>query len=218
MLPAIDAGKRWGGTGRGRCRTGPAVAGGGRGGRRAMAEASGPPGASAFDAAAYGRSAAGNYGALHSGLDPGPAVQILADLAAGLPVVEFGTGTGRIALPLAERGLEVHGIDGSPEMAAQLRRKPGGDKITGHRGQFRRGAGGHGIRPRCAGRQYGVRAAVAGRPGGVLPQCRASPAARRPFCRRYQHTSCSGLGESARRTLVSSSDRPVPGRGRSSQE
>jgi 2-polyprenyl-3-methyl-5-hydroxy-6-metoxy-1,4-benzoquinol methylase len=52
-------------------------------------------------------------------------VETLAELAAGQPVVEFGIGTGRIALPLAERGLEVHGIDGSPEMVSELWRKPG---------------------------------------------------------------------------------------------
>jgi SAM-dependent methyltransferase len=101
-----------------------------------MTEASGRPDASPFDAAAYGRFAALGYDALHSGLDPAAAVQTLVELAAGLPVLEFGIGTGRIALPLAERGLEVHGIDGSPEMAAQLRRKPGGDKIPVIVGDF----------------------------------------------------------------------------------
>ena len=107
------------------------------------APASGPPasdpassGAAAFDAAAYGRSAAGDYDALHAGLDPAPAVRALADLAAGQPVLEFGIGTGRIALPLTERGLAVHGIEGSPDMAAQLRRKPGGDQIPVVVGNF----------------------------------------------------------------------------------
>jgi SAM-dependent methyltransferase len=84
---------------------------------------------SAFDAGAYGRSAARDYDALHAGLDPSVAVRTLTELAAGRPVVEFGIGTGRIALPLAEAGLEVHGIDGSAEMAEELRRKPGGGKI-----------------------------------------------------------------------------------------
>lgn len=40
----------------------------------------------------------------------------LADLADGGPVLEMGVGTGRLAIPLARRGLEVHGVDGSPEM------------------------------------------------------------------------------------------------------
>src|SRR6266850_3696421 len=53
----------------------------------------------------------------------------LAELAAGGRVLELGIGTGRIALPLAARGLEVHGIDTSAEMVKQLRAKPGGDAI-----------------------------------------------------------------------------------------
>jgi SAM-dependent methyltransferase len=53
----------------------------------------------------------------------------LAELAAGGRVLELGIGTGRIALPLAARGLEVHGIDTSAAMVKQLRAKPGGDAI-----------------------------------------------------------------------------------------
>ena len=53
----------------------------------------------------------------------GPAVERLAVLAAGGPVLEFAIGTGRVAVPLAERGLAVAGIDSSPAMVAQLRRK-----------------------------------------------------------------------------------------------
>ena len=55
----------------------------------------------------------------------GPLVDLLAELADGGPVVEFGVGTGRVALPLAARGLAVQGIELSPEMADQLRAKPG---------------------------------------------------------------------------------------------
>jgi SAM-dependent methyltransferase len=90
----------------------------------------------AFDAAEYGRSAARDYDELHAGLDPSAAVETLAGLAGGGPVVEFGIGTGRLALPLAERGLAVHGIDGSPEMAALLRSKPGGQHIPVVVGSF----------------------------------------------------------------------------------
>ncbi|HLY78334.1 MAG TPA: methyltransferase domain-containing protein [Caulobacteraceae bacterium] len=57
------------------------------------------------------------------------AVQTLFDLAAGGPVLEFAIGTGRIALPLAARGLPVSGIEASPEMVAKLREKPGGAAI-----------------------------------------------------------------------------------------
>jgi tRNA1(Val) A37 N6-methylase TrmN6 len=51
----------------------------------------------------------------------GPMVDLLAELADGGPVVEFGVGTGRVALPLAARGLAVQRIELSPEMAEQLR-------------------------------------------------------------------------------------------------
>jgi SAM-dependent methyltransferase len=90
----------------------------------------------AFDAAEYGRSAARDYDQLHAGLDPSAAVETLAGLAGGGPVVEFGIGTGRLALPLAERGLAVHGIDGSPEMAALLHSKPDGQDIPVVVGNF----------------------------------------------------------------------------------
>jgi SAM-dependent methyltransferase len=56
-------------------------------------------------------------------------VAFLAGLAGRGPVLELGIGTGRIALPLSQRGLEVHGIDASPAMVAKLRSKPGGDRI-----------------------------------------------------------------------------------------
>ncbi|RLP98854.1 class I SAM-dependent methyltransferase [Micromonospora sp. CV4] len=61
--------------------------------------------------------------------DPIPAVDFLANLADGGPVLELAIGTGRIALPLAERGLTVHGVEASEEMLAEMRAKPGGDQI-----------------------------------------------------------------------------------------
>src|SRR5437763_2315063 len=60
-------------------------------------------------------------------VDTEDAVERLAELAAGGPVLELAVGTGRIALPLAERGLEVHGVEGSEKMVAKLRARPGGD-------------------------------------------------------------------------------------------
>jgi SAM-dependent methyltransferase len=54
----------------------------------------------------------------------------LAALANGGPVLEFGIGTGRLALPLAARGLKVHGIDNSQAMLDKLRAKPGAENIT----------------------------------------------------------------------------------------
>jgi SAM-dependent methyltransferase len=61
--------------------------------------------------------------------DPGTAVAFLAGLTEGGPVLELAIGTGRVALPLAARGLAVEGIEGSPEMVTQLRAKPGGAEI-----------------------------------------------------------------------------------------
>jgi SAM-dependent methyltransferase len=66
----------------------------------------------------------------------GRAVDFLADLAGGGAALELGIGTGRIALPLAARGVPVHGIDLSPDMVAQLRAKPGGDAIPVTIGDF----------------------------------------------------------------------------------
>lgn len=61
--------------------------------------------------------------------DLGPTVDFLAELAAGRPALELGIGTGRVALPLAERGVRVTGIDLSPAMVDKLREKPGGDQL-----------------------------------------------------------------------------------------
>jgi SAM-dependent methyltransferase len=58
-----------------------------------------------------------------------PAVDVLAGLANGGAALELGIGTGRIALPLVRRGVEVHGLDLSPDMVAKLREKPGGAEI-----------------------------------------------------------------------------------------
>lgn len=50
-------------------------------------------------------------------------VELLAELAGPGPVLELGVGTGRVAIPLAERGLEVHGLDPSAGMLGRLREK-----------------------------------------------------------------------------------------------
>jgi SAM-dependent methyltransferase len=61
---------------------------------------------------------------------------VLAGLAGGGRALELGIGTGRIALPLARRGVPVHGIDLSRAMVARLRAKPGGDAIGVTIGDF----------------------------------------------------------------------------------
>src|SRR4051794_9989808 len=63
-------------------------------------------------------------------------VRFLAALAGGGPVLEFGLGTGRIALPLSRTGLTVHGIELSRPMVAELRAQPGGDGVEAHLGDF----------------------------------------------------------------------------------
>jgi len=66
----------------------------------------------------------------------GPVVDVLAGLAGDGAALELGIGTGRVALPLAQRGVEVHGIDLSTAMVARLRAKPGGDEIPVAIGDF----------------------------------------------------------------------------------
>jgi SAM-dependent methyltransferase len=63
-------------------------------------------------------------------------VGFVAAEARGGPVLEFGIGTGRVALPLSQRGVPVHGIDISADMIGQLRRKPGAEAITTTVGDF----------------------------------------------------------------------------------
>ena len=75
-----------------------------------------------YEAGTYGDRIAEIYDALYEGrLDTDGAVELLAGLAGAGPVLELGIGTGRLAVPLAERGIEVHGIDASAGMVAKLR-------------------------------------------------------------------------------------------------
>lgn len=63
-------------------------------------------------------------------------VRGLTELAAEGPVLELGVGTGRVAIPLAATGLDVHGIELDPAMAEQLRRKPGAERVQLHIGDM----------------------------------------------------------------------------------
>lgn len=65
-----------------------------------------------------------------------PAVNLLAELAGTGAALEFGIGTGRIALPLSRRGIRVHGIELSGAMVAQLRKQRGGSDIGVTAGDF----------------------------------------------------------------------------------
>lgn len=71
-----------------------------------------------------------DYDDLHRHLDPADTVAAVTDLADGGPVLELGVGTGRIALPLAARGVEVVGVDASAAMLQRLGDKPGGQAVA----------------------------------------------------------------------------------------
>jgi SAM-dependent methyltransferase len=62
--------------------------------------------------------------------DPADCFDRLAELAGPGPALELGIGTGRVALPLAARGVPVHGIDASAAMVERLRAKPGGEAVA----------------------------------------------------------------------------------------
>ena len=88
----------------------------------------------------FGELVAEHYDEDESGMfDPAvvePAVDFLEALAGDGAALELGIGTGRIALPLARRGVRVHGIDLSEAMLARLRKKPGADEIGVTVGDF----------------------------------------------------------------------------------
>jgi SAM-dependent methyltransferase len=65
-----------------------------------------------------------------------PVIDFLVELARSGHALELGIGTGRIALPLAQRGVPVHGIEMSRAMVARLRAKPGGEDIGVTIGDF----------------------------------------------------------------------------------
>jgi SAM-dependent methyltransferase len=90
-----------------------------------------------YDATTYGERIADIYDELYEGmLDTESTVEFLADLAGEGPVLELAIGTGRVALPLSGRGVEVHGIDASEAMVEALRAKDGGDRISVTMGDF----------------------------------------------------------------------------------
>ncbi len=88
----------------------------------------------------FGEDVARRYDADEAGMFDPEVVEataaLLAELAGSGRALEFGIGTGRIALPLAERGVCVHGVDLSEEMLAQMRAKPGGERIPVTIGDF----------------------------------------------------------------------------------
>lgn len=88
-----------------------------------------------WDAQTYGN----RWSEIYDGLAwPGPeaAVDFLAKLAAGAPALELAIGTGRIAIPLAQRGVEIHGIESSVEMIDKLHEKQGDTAIPVSKGDI----------------------------------------------------------------------------------
>ncbi len=88
----------------------------------------------------FGEEVAATYDSATSGMHDDSVIAHIVDVLAGLAgdgmALEFGIGTGRIALPLARRGVEVHGIDMSNAMVARMREKPCGDEIGVTIGDF----------------------------------------------------------------------------------
>ncbi len=84
----------------------------------------------------FGPDSAAQYDEVEQRGDEEAAAAFLAALAGDGAALELAIGTGRIALPLAEHGVRVDGIDFSPDMIAQLRAKPGGERIAVTEGDF----------------------------------------------------------------------------------
>lgn len=81
------------------------------------------------DPAFFGDQWAGVYDDHYAWIDHTFAVGFLAEATAGGRALELAVGTGRVAVPLAARGVDVHGVEASEAMVARLRKKPGGKAI-----------------------------------------------------------------------------------------
>jgi len=88
-----------------------------------------------YTADTYGERAASVYDEWHQDFEAA-AIDVLSQLAGEGKALELGIGSGRIALPLAERGVQVQGIDNAPAMIARLREKPAGERIEVSVGDF----------------------------------------------------------------------------------
>lgn len=82
-----------------------------------------------YEPSTYGDDIADVYDDWHGNLDTAGTVSFLASVAGSGPVLELAVGTGRVAIPLVERGLSVHGLDASEAMVQRLRGKPFGDQV-----------------------------------------------------------------------------------------
>jgi SAM-dependent methyltransferase len=93
-----------------------------------------------YDASTYGDRFADVYDEWYADVtDVGACVErvvALVETSGGGPVLELGVGSGRLAVPLAERGIEVHGVDASAAMLDRLRARDGGEAVTIHLGDM----------------------------------------------------------------------------------
>jgi SAM-dependent methyltransferase len=90
-----------------------------------------------YDESTYGERIADVYDELATPASSAEhAAEFLASVAGTRRVLELGIGTGRVAIPLAARGVKVYGIDASPKMVEKMRAKPGGDAIPVELGDF----------------------------------------------------------------------------------
>ncbi len=95
------------------------------------------PSSAAHDPAAYGERTAGAYDELYAdAFDTEAAADFLTDLTGHGRLLDLGAGTGRLLVPLAERGARVEGIEASTAMIARLRRSVTGRALTVHHGDF----------------------------------------------------------------------------------
>jgi SAM-dependent methyltransferase len=83
----------------------------------------------------YGERVAGVYDEWYSSVDP-HAIDLLATLSGNGRALELGIGTGRVALPLADKNVNVSGIDAAQSMIERLKAKPGSERINVHPGSF----------------------------------------------------------------------------------
>jgi 2-polyprenyl-3-methyl-5-hydroxy-6-metoxy-1,4-benzoquinol methylase len=96
-------------------------------------------------------------------------VEFLAGLAGSGPALEFGIGTGRVGLPLAQRGVPTQGIDLSRAMVARLKAKPGGEGVPVTIRRLRHDAGRRLVPVRLPDLQHDHEPDDEGGAGGVLP-------------------------------------------------
>ena len=76
----------------------------------------------------FGESIAEKYDTWFSGFDPNM-IECLFEYAKGGKALELGIGTGRVAIPLRDKGVTIHGIDSSPSMVSKMQQKTNGEKI-----------------------------------------------------------------------------------------